>query len=185
MGMKASEERGEGPESHNPEKYIDEESDEPVVPEKLPNSRVTPEEAMEGRGEAEGKPADGNTFREQTREDVLTIVERVGERAKQKRGEKFTTLLSHVKVPLLKEAYQRLRKNAAAGVDGQTWSSYGEQLEARLLDLQARVHRGSYHPQPVRRVHIPKGDGRMRPLGIPALEDKIVQQAVRIVFERD
>jgi group II intron reverse transcriptase/maturase len=178
-----SEERGEGPESRNPEKYTDEESDEPVVPEKSPNSRVTPEEAMEGRGEAKGKPADGNTFREQTREDVLTIVERVGERAKQKRGEKFTTLLSHVKVPLLKEAYQRLRKNAAAGVDGQTWSSYGEQLEARLLDLQARVHRGSYHPQPVRRVHIPKGDGRMRPLGIPALEDKIVQQAVRMLLE--
>jgi RNA-directed DNA polymerase len=181
--MVANEERGKGPESRNPEKYADEESDEPVVPEKSPNSRVTPEEAMEGRGEAEGKPADGNTFREQTREDVLTIVERVGERAKQKRGEKFTTLLSHVKVPLLKEAYQRLRKNAAAGVDGQTWSSYGEQLEARLLDLQARVHRGSYHPQPVRRVHIPKGDGRMRPLGIPALEDKIVQQAVRMLLE--
>ena len=99
LATEASEERGEGPESHNPEKYADEESDEPVVPEKSPNSRVTPEEAMEGRGEAEGKPADGNTLREQTREGVLTIVERVGERAKQKRGEKFTTLLSHVKVP--------------------------------------------------------------------------------------
>ena len=88
-----------------------------------------------------------------------------------------------MKVPLLKEAYQRLRKKAAAGVDGETWSSYGEQLETRLLDLQDRVHRGSYHPQPVRRVHIPKGDGRMRPLGIPALEDKIVQQAVRMLLE--
>jgi RNA-directed DNA polymerase len=176
-------ERGEGPESRNPEKYTDEESDEPIVPEKSANSRVTPEEPMEGRGEAKGKPADGNAFRTQDREDALTLVERVGERAKQKRGEKFTTLLSHVKVPLLKEAYQRLRKKAAAGVDGQTWSSYGEQLESRLLDLQDRVHRGSYHPQPVRRVHIPKGDGRTRPLGIPALEDKIVQQAVRMLLE--
>ena len=86
-------------------------------------------------------------------------------------------------MPLLKEAYQRLRKNAAAGVDGVTWDEYGERLDERLLDLQDRVHRGSYHPQPVRRVHIPKGDGRTRPLGIPALEDKIVQQAVRMVLE--
>jgi RNA-directed DNA polymerase len=176
-------ERGKGRQGRNPERYTDEESDEPIVPEKSANSRVTPEESMEGRGEAKGKPADGNAFRTQGRQDALTEVERVGERAKQRRGEKFTTLLSQVKVPLLKEAYERLRKNAAAGVDGQTWSSYGEQLETRLLDLQERVHRGSYHPQPVRRVHIPKGDGRMRPLGIPALEDKIVQQAVRMLME--
>ena len=175
--------RGEGRQSHEPEQYAHEESDEPIVPRKPANSRVMPEEQVEGRGEAEGKPADGNAFRVQAREDALTTVERVGERARQKRGEKFTTLLGHVKVPLLKEAYQRLRKNAAAGVDGATWSSYGEQLETRLLDLQDRVHRGSYHPQPVRRVHIPKGDGRTRPLGIPALEDKIVQQAVRMLLE--
>ena len=68
-------------------------------------------------------------------------------------------------------------------MDGVTWDEYGERLDERLLDLQDRVHRGSYHPQPVRRVHIPKGDGRTRPLGIPALEDKIVQQAVRMVLE--
>jgi group II intron reverse transcriptase/maturase len=86
-------------------------------------------------------------------------------------------------VPLLKEAYGRLNKDAAAGVDGVTWRGYGENLDARLRDLQDRVHRGSYHPQPVRRVHIPKGDGRTRPLGIPALEDKIVQQAVRMLLE--
>jgi RNA-directed DNA polymerase len=181
--MVDGEQRGEGPESHAPEKYTCEESDEPIVPKRPANSRVTPEEPVEGRGEAKGKPADGNAFRVQARADALTTVERVGERAKQKRGEKFTTLLGHVKVPLLKEAYQRLRKNAAAGVDGETWKSYGEQLEVRLVDLQDRVHRGSYHPQPVRRVHIPKGDGRMRPLGIPALEDKIVQQAVRMLLE--
>ena len=86
-------------------------------------------------------------------------------------------------MPLLKEAYQRLRKRAAPGVDGVTWAEYGEHLDERLRDLQDRIHRGSYHPQPVRRVHIPKGDGRTRPLGIPALEDKIVQQAVRMVLE--
>ena len=102
---------------------------------------------------------------------------------RRRRGERFNNLLSHIKVPLLKEAYQRLRKDAAPGVDGVTWSEYGENLDARLLDLQDRVHRGSYHPQPVRRVHIPKGDGRTRPLGIPSLEDKIVQQAARMLLE--
>ena len=85
-------------------------------------------------------------------------------------------------MPLLKEAYQRLRKHAAPGVDGITWEEYGEHLDARLLDLQDRIHRGSYHPQPVRRVHIPKGDGRTRPLGIPAPEGKVVQQAARMVL---
>jgi len=87
-------------------------------------------------------------------------------------------------VPLLKEAYQRLRKDAAAGVDGQTWAEYGEKLDANLLDLQDRIQRGSYHPQPVQRVYIPKpgGDGE-RPLGIPALEDKIVQGAARRLLE--
>jgi RNA-directed DNA polymerase len=181
--MVEGEQRGEGPESHEPEKYACEESDEPIVPRKPANSWVTPEELVEGRGEAEGKPADRNAVRTQDREAALTNVERVGERAKEKRQEKFTTLLSHIKVPLLEEAYRRLRKEAAAGVDGETWASYGEGLERRLLDLQERVHRGSYHPQPVRRVHIPKGDGRTRPLGIPALEDKIVQQAARMLLE--
>jgi RNA-directed DNA polymerase len=83
----------------------------------------------------------------------------------------------------MKEAYQRLRRNAAAGVDEVTWSEYGERLDERLVDLENRVHRGSYHPQPVRRVLIAKGDGKMRPLGIPALEDKIVQQAARMMLE--
>lgn len=110
-------------------------------------------------------------------------MERIGQRAQQRKGERFNNLLSHIKVPLLKEAYSALRKDAAPGVDGVTWSEYGEQLDARLLDLQDRVHRGSYHPQPVRRVHIPKGDGRMRSLGIPSLEDKIVQQAARMLLE--
>jgi RNA-directed DNA polymerase len=160
-----------------------EESDAPIVPEKSANSRVTPEESAEGRGAAEGKLAQRNAFRTQTREDALTHLERVGQRAREKKGEKFTNLLSHIKVPLLKEAYASLRKDAASGVDGETWSSYGVDLDARLLDLEGRVHRGSYHPLPARRVHIPKGDGRTRPLGIPSVEDKIVQQAVRMLLE--
>jgi RNA-directed DNA polymerase len=160
-----------------------EESDAPMVPEKSANSRVTPEESMEGRSAAEGNPAQGSVFRAQPRADTFTRLERVRQRASEKKGEKFTNLMSLLTVQLLKEAYMRLRKDAAPGVDGETWSSYGIDLDARLLDLENRVHRGSYHPQPVRRVHIPKGDGRTRPLGIPALEDKIVQEAARMVLE--
>lgn len=121
--------------------------------------------------------------RAQDRDDVMGLLERIGERAKQKKQDQFTNLLSHIKVPLLKQAYSSLRKQAAAGVDGETWGSYGEDLEARLLDLQDRVHRGGYHPPPVRRVHIPKGDGRTRALGIPTVEDKVLQQAVRMLLQ--
>jgi group II intron reverse transcriptase/maturase len=153
------------------------------VPKKSANSWVTPEESMEGRSAAEGKLAQRNASRTQSREDALTHLARVGQRAREKKGEKLTNLLSHIKVPLLKEAYARLRKDAASGVDGETWSSYGAELDARLLDLEGRVHRGSYHPLPVRRVHIPKGDGRTRPLGIPAVEDNVLQQAVRMILE--
>jgi len=138
---------------------------------------------MEERPEAEGKSASRNALRAQDRQGALTRMERIGQRAKEKKGERFDNLLSAIQVPLLKEAYQRLRKRAAPGVDGVTWEEYGEHLDARLLNLQDRIHRGSYHPQPVRRVHIPKGDGRTRPLGIPALEDKLVQQAARMVLE--
>jgi RNA-directed DNA polymerase len=158
-------------------------SDARIVPEKSPNTRVTPVEEMEGRRAAEGKPAERNALRAQDREGALTNLARVGERAARNKGERFVNLMNHIRVPVLKEAYFRLRKNAAPGIDGETWRSYGEQLDVRLADLQDRIHRGSYHPPPVRRVHIPKGDGRTRPLGIPTLEDKLVQQAVRMVLE--
>lgn len=160
-----------------------EESDKGIVPEKSAKTWVTPVESMEGRPEAKGKSASRNAPRAQDRQSALTSLERIGKRATEVQGEKFTNLLSHIKEPLLKEAYFRLRRKVATGVDGVTWSEYGENLDARLLDLQDRVHRGSYHPQPVRRAHIPKGDGSTRPLGIPALEDKIVQQAARMVLE--
>jgi group II intron reverse transcriptase/maturase len=138
---------------------------------------------MEGRASAKGKSGHGNALRAQDRQGAHTQVARIGQRAAEGKEEKFDNLLSAVKVPLLKEAYMRLKKRAATGVDKVTWAEYGERLDERLLDLQDRIHRGSYHPQPVRRVHIPKGDGRTRPLGIPTLEDKLVQQAVRMVLE--
>ena len=170
--------------SRNPQQPS-EESDALVVPtcKKSTKTRVTPVESMEGRGATHGKPAPRNASPAQDGQDALTHLERVGQRAKVRKEERFNNLLSHIKVPLLKQAYQRLRKDAAPGVDGVTWSKYGEQLDARLLDLQDRVHCGSYHPHPARRVRIPKGDGRTRPLGIPSLEDKIVQQAVRMLLE--
>jgi len=160
-----------------------EESDEAIVPKKPAKTRVTPVESVEGRAEAKGKSAVRNAPRAQDRDGALTLLQRLGQRAKERPEERFTNLLSHIKAPLLREAYLRLKPQAAAGVDGVTWAGYGERLDERLLDLQDRVQRGSYHPQPVRRVHIPKGDGKTRPLGIPALEDKIVQQAVRMVLE--
>jgi group II intron reverse transcriptase/maturase len=160
-----------------------EKSDAPIVAKKSANSWVTPEESMERRGAANGKLAERNALRTQGRQGVPTYLARVGHKARNDKEVKFTNLLCHIKVPLLKEAYQRLRKNAAPGVDDVTWREYGVCLDERLIDLQDRVHRGGYHPQPVRRVHIPKGDGHMRPLGIPALEDKVLQQAVRMVLE--
>lgn len=160
-----------------------EESDEAVVPKKPAKTRVTPVESVEERAEAEGKSAARDALPAQDGAGAHTFLQRIGERAKKKPEEKWTTLLSHIRQPLLKEAYQRLRRNASAGIDGVTWEEYGVRLDERLLDLQDRIHRGSYHPQPVKRVHIPKGDGKTRPLGIPALEDKIAQQAVRMVLE--
>jgi group II intron reverse transcriptase/maturase len=166
-----------------PRSKASEKSDAFIVPKKSANSRVTPEESAEGRDAANGKLAQGNAHRTQGRESVPTNLERVGHKAQHDKEVKFTNLMCHIKVPLLKQAYFRLRKDAAPGVDDVTWKDYGVGLEARLQDLQDRVHRGSYHPQPVRRVHIPKGDGRTRPLGIPSLEDKVLQQAVRMVLE--
>jgi RNA-directed DNA polymerase len=171
---------GENPQSVE---HAFQESDEVVVPKKSTKTRVTPVESMEGRTEAKGKSATRNALSAQDEAGALTYLERIGRRAKDKPKEQFTNLISHVKVPLLREAYERLKRQAAPGIDGVTWDEYGERLEERLLDLQDRVQRGSYHPPPVRRVHIPKGDGRTRPLGIPTLEDKIVQQAVRMVME--
>jgi group II intron reverse transcriptase/maturase len=162
---------------------IVEESDEGIVPRKSAKTWVTPVESMEERPEAKGKSAGRNASSTQGEDDALTFLQRIGQRAKEKPEEKWTTLLSHMKVPLFKEAYVRVRRDAATGVDGVTWEEYGERLDERLHDLMDRVHRGSYHPQPVRRVHIPKGDGKTRPIGIPALEDKVVQQAARMVLE--
>jgi len=161
-----------------------EESDALVVPEKSAKTWVTPVESMEGRGAAKEKLASGNARRMQGRGSAPTEARRAGSNGKPRaKGGKFTNLFCHLKVPQLREAYQRLKQAASPGVDRVTWAEYGQGLEVRLRDLQERLHRGSYHPQPVRRVFIPKPDGKERPLGIPSLEDKLVQQAVRALLE--
>jgi retron-type reverse transcriptase len=98
--------------------------------------------------------------------------------ARERRQERFTTLLHHLNVELLRASFQTLKKSAAPGVDGVTWGQYEDGLEGRLADLKDRIHRGAYRARPSRRIYIPKADGRERPIGIAALEDKIVQQAV-------
>lgn len=122
------------------------------------------------------------TGRTQSREELPENLRRVKEAARRDRRVRFTALLHHVNVESLRRSYHRQRPDAASGVDGETVRSYGENLEENLETLCARVHRGSYRPRPVRRVMIPKADGGERALGIPALEDKIVQGAVAEVL---
>ena len=135
-------------------------------------------ESMERREGAEGNAVKNRTCRTPSRESVFQGLDRVRQAAKAKKKEKFTALLHHVDVELLGAAFSWLKRDAAPGIDGVTWKDYEQNLEANLIDLHARVHRGAYRALPSRRKYIAKPDGRQRPLGIAALEDKIVQRAV-------
>ncbi len=140
-------------------------------------------EAVEGRGLAKGNLQSRNTLQAQDWFGVQSARERIREVAKRDKQVRFTTLLHHVyRVGALREAYFRLKPKAAPGVDHVTWQDYGEQLEENLRALSERLRRGAYRARPVRRTYIPKADGRQRPLGITALEDKVVQQAVVAVL---
>jgi retron-type reverse transcriptase len=108
----------------------------------------------------------------------------VRQAAKERKQERFTALLHHASVGLLRDSFYALKRQAAPGVDGMTWKEYETGLEDRIADLHSRVYRGAYQAQPSRRVYIPKADGRQRPLGIAALEDKIVQQAVVTILNQ-
>src|SRR6202161_4332590 len=166
-------------------------SDRPTVPGKSPNNAGQPAtEGMEGRGLAKGNLPQQNASRTPSREDALSALERVRQAAKQDKKLRFTALLHHIYDPeRLREAYFCLKKEAAPGVDGETWRHYGETLEDNLQDLSHRLKRGAYRAKPVRRVYIPKADGRQRPLGVPALEDKLVQRAtvevLNAIYETD
>src|SRR6266853_111707 len=154
-------------------------SDSPVVPEKSPNKAGQPvAEGMEGRGLAKGNLPQQNASRTPSRKDAPSELERVRQAAGKDKKLRFTALLHHIyNLETLRMAYFRLKKEAAPGVDGETWRHYGEELERNLQDLSERLKRGAYRAKPVRRVYIPKADGRQRPLGVTALEDKIVQRA--------
>jgi RNA-directed DNA polymerase len=156
-----------------------------VVPAKQPNnSDESLAEAVEGRPQTKENTQQPNLSRTLSRESRLNGLERVRETARKNGTLKFTALLHHVSIDLLRRSYYSLKKQAAPGVDGVTWEEYGRDLEERLADLHGRVHRGAYRAQPSRRVWIPKADGRQRPLGIAALEDKIVQYAVGTVLNQ-
>jgi RNA-directed DNA polymerase len=166
-------------------------SDGPIVPRKLSNNPVsTGAERVEGRGPAKGNPQECTMLRTQGRERMQQALERVRQAAKQDRKMRFTVLLHHVYNPdTLREAYYGLKREAAPGVDGVTWQDYGGQLEANLQELSGRLKRGAYRARPTRRAYIDKPDGRRRPLGVMALEDKIVQRAtvevLNAIYEGD
>ena len=139
-------------------------------------------ESVEGRGWREGSSLERATVRTQSRVAVLPHLQRVNDAARHDKHARFTALLHHVDVAALARAFARLKRNASAGVDGVTVAIYEQQLWRNLQTLCAQVHTGRYRPLPVRRVFIPKSDGGQRPLGVPALEDKIVQGAVAEVL---
>src|SRR5271156_2637920 len=161
------------------------ESDEQVVPTKRANKgEKSPAECVEGSCSTKGNTEEAYTHRTQGRESVSQRLGGVREAARRDKKQKFTALLHHVTTGLLRVSYDSLKRTAAPGVDGVTWQQYGEGVEVRLQDLHDRVHSGAYRAQPSRRIYIPKADGRQRPLGIAALEDKIVQQAVVTVLNQ-
>jgi RNA-directed DNA polymerase len=185
LGGSCGEGQGRKPVMHDRGK-----SDDPVVPAKLPNNaQGGAAEAVEGRGSPKGNATGKTRPGRSAGQGVSSELGRVRELARRDKDVRFTALLHHVDVDRLRAAYLALRPRAAPGVDGVTWHEYGRDLEENLRDLHARVHRGSYRAKPSRRTYIPKPDGRQRPLGIAALEDKILQRAVvevlNAIYEQD
>jgi group II intron reverse transcriptase/maturase len=145
---------------------------------------------MEGRGLTKGNPLEQNASRTQSRIDAPSALERIRQAASKDKEMRFTALFHHIDAPeALCTAYLCLKREASPGVDGETWRHYGEALEDNLQNLSYRLKQGAYRAKPVRRVYIPKADGRLRPLGVTALEDKIVQRAavevMNAIYETD
>ena len=187
---------GAGKGDRNPAIHADEKSDAPIVPEKPPNKGKAPAfegedstEAVEGRGAAKGNAFDPPAGRTPSRETASKGLEGIRETAKRDRRVKFTALLHHITPSLLVESFYDLNKTAAVGVDGVTWRDYENILYERVHELHREIHTGAYRAQASRRTYILKTDGKLRPLGIAAVEDKIVQQAVvkvlNAIYEED
>jgi RNA-directed DNA polymerase len=167
-----------------------EKSDSPIVAMKLANKSGKPgAESVERRGGAKGNTDWSRTRRTQSRINVSQRLDRVRQAARQRKKERFTALFHLIDIDLLETSFFWMKKKAAAGVDGVTWHDYEQDLERKLKDLHGRLHRQAYRALPSRRRYIPKPDGKLRPLGIAALEDKIVQRALvevlNAVYETD
>lgn len=162
-------------------------SDSVVVPEKSANKvgqNSTAAERMEGSALTKGNEKQQNTPQTQGWTSVRNELRLAHQNAKEDKKKQFTALLHHIyNVEALRSAYFKIKKDAAAGIDKETWSSYGENLEQNIQDLSEKLKRGAYRAKPVRRVYIPKADGQQRPLGVTALEDKIVQRATVEVLD--
>src|ERR1700758_137353 len=171
--------------SHKADAHALEESDRTIVSMNQTNKEErSSAEPGEKRVRAKENIVQPNTSPTQSGKRVSQGLNGVREAAKKRRQERFTALLHHVSVELLGDSFYALKRQASPGIDGVTWQEYETGLEDRLTDLLSRVHRGVYWAQPSRRVYIPKADGRQRPLGIAALEDKIVQQAVVTILNQ-
>jgi group II intron reverse transcriptase/maturase len=172
--------------SHNPNMNVGRESDGREVPAKYPNKDGGNSSAEGAEGRRPTKENTGQTTASQMQswENALNGLHRVREAAKRDKRLRFTALLHHVSVALLSSSFYALKREAAPGVDGLTWQEYETDLDKRLEDLHSRVHRGTYRALPSKRAYILKQDGRQRPLGIAALEDKIVQHAVGTVLSQ-
>ena len=164
---------------------VREKSDCAVVPVNQPNNEGQPfAEAGEGRAQIEENTVQSRMRPTQSGKRMSQGLHGVRQAAKERKQERFTALLHHLSVGLLRDSFYALQRKASPGIDGVTWQEYETGLEDRLVDLHRRVHRGAYRAKPSRRVYIPKADGRQRPLGIAALEDKIVQQAVVTILNQ-
>jgi RNA-directed DNA polymerase len=171
--------RPEKANSRTADRHVAEESDRAIVPVNLSNKEgQTSAEIGEGRARAKENIAPSHTRPTQSGKRVSQGLGGVRQAARERRRDRFTALLHHLSVDLLRDSFYALKRQAAPGVDGVRWKEYEAGLEGRLADLHSRIHRGAYRAQASRRVHIPKADGRQRSLGIAALADKIVQQAV-------
>jgi group II intron reverse transcriptase/maturase len=171
--------------SRTTDMHVLEKSDCAVVPVNHPNKAAqAAAEGGEGRVQLEENIDQSRMLLTQSGEGMSQRLDGVRKAAKGRRQEQFTALLHHLDVDLLRDSFYALKRQASPGVDGVRWQEYESGLEDRLVDLHGRVHRGAYRAQPSRRVYIPKADGRQRPLGIAALEDKIVQQAVVTILNQ-
>jgi RNA-directed DNA polymerase len=172
-------------ESRTTDTHVLEKSDCAEVPVNRPNKGgQLPAEVGEGRAQLKENIGQSHMPLTQSGKGMSQGLDGVRKAARERRQERFTALLHHLNIDLLRDSFYALKRQASPGVDGVTWQEFETGLDDRLIDLHSRVHRGVYRAQPSRRVYIPKADGRQRPLGIAALEDKIVQHAVVTILNQ-